>query len=45
MLCAICLIDLVNEASINVAAKTGMRREREAPIDGEPTLLYSLVQP
>jgi hypothetical protein len=34
-----------DEASINVAAKTGMRREREAPIDGEPTLMYSLVQP
>ena len=41
----ICLIDPANEASINVAVKIGMRLEREAQIDGEPTLVYSVVQP
>ena len=40
----ICLIDPANEASINVAVKIGMRLEREAQIDGEPTLVYSVVQ-
>jgi ribosomal-protein-alanine N-acetyltransferase len=38
----ICLIDPGNEASINVALKIGMRLEREAEIDGEPTLIYSV---
>jgi ribosomal-protein-alanine N-acetyltransferase len=41
----ICLIDPANEASINVAVKIGMRLEREAQIDGKPTLVYSVVQP
>ena len=41
----ICLIDPGNEASITVALKIGMRLEREAEIDGEPTLVYSVVQP
>jgi [ribosomal protein S5]-alanine N-acetyltransferase len=41
----ICLIDPANEASINVAVKIGMHLEREAEIDGEPTLVYSVVQP
>jgi ribosomal-protein-alanine N-acetyltransferase len=41
----ICLIDPANEASINVAVKVGMCLEREAEIDGEPTLIYSVVQP
>ena len=38
----ICLIDPGNEASINVALKIGMRLEREAEIDGEPTLIYAV---
>jgi ribosomal-protein-alanine N-acetyltransferase len=37
----ISLIDPANEASINVAVKIGMALEREADIDGEPTLIYS----
>jgi [ribosomal protein S5]-alanine N-acetyltransferase len=41
----ICLIDPGNEASINVAVKIGMHLEREAEIDGEPTLVYSVVRP
>ena len=41
----ICLIDPANEASIKVAMKIGMRLEREAQIDGEPTLVYSAVRP
>ena len=41
----ICLIDPANEASVNVAVKIGMRLEREAEIDGEPTLVYSVEQP
>ena len=39
----VCLIDPGNEASINVALKIGMRVEREAEIDGEQTLIYSVV--
>jgi [ribosomal protein S5]-alanine N-acetyltransferase len=41
----ICLIDPANEASVNVAVKMGMCFEREAEIDGEPALMYSVVQP
>jgi ribosomal-protein-alanine N-acetyltransferase len=41
----ICLIDPANEASIKVAMKIGMSLEREADIDGEPTLVYSAVRP
>ena len=41
----ICLIDPANEASVNVAVKIGMSLEREAEIDGEPTLVYSVEQP
>jgi ribosomal-protein-alanine N-acetyltransferase len=37
----ICLIDPSNAASIRVAAKIGMTLDREAVIDGEPTLLYT----
>ena len=37
----ICLIDPANEASINVAVKIGMHLEKEAELDGEPTLIYS----
>ena len=37
----ICLIDPANAASVNVAVKIGMSLEREALIDGEPTLVYS----
>jgi ribosomal-protein-alanine N-acetyltransferase len=38
----ISLIDPANEASINVAVKIGMHLEKEAEIDGEPTLIYSV---
>jgi ribosomal-protein-alanine N-acetyltransferase len=41
----ICLIDPANEASVTVAMKIGMSLEREADIDGEPTLVYSAVAP
>ena len=41
----ICLIDPANEASVKVAMKIGMSLEREADIDGEPTLVYSAVRP
>ena len=41
----ICLIDPANEASVNVAMKIGRSLEREADIDGEPTLVYSAVRP
>ena len=41
----ICLIDSANEASIKVAMKIGMSLEREADIDGEPTLVYSAGRP
>jgi ribosomal-protein-alanine N-acetyltransferase len=41
----ICLIDPANEASVTVAMKIGMSLEREAEIDGEPTLVYSAVTP
>jgi ribosomal-protein-alanine N-acetyltransferase len=41
----ICLIDPANAASVNVAVKLGMSLEREAEIDGEPTLVYSAVRP
>ena len=37
----ISLIDPANVASVNVAVKIGMSLEREAEIDGEPTLVYS----
>ena len=37
----ISLIDPGNEASVKVATKIGMSLEREAEIDGEPTLVYS----
>jgi ribosomal-protein-alanine N-acetyltransferase len=37
----ICLIDPANEASVKVAMKIGMSLEREADIDGGPTLVYS----
>jgi [ribosomal protein S5]-alanine N-acetyltransferase len=37
----ICLVDPANAASVNVAVKIGMSLEREADIDGEPTLVYS----
>jgi RimJ/RimL family protein N-acetyltransferase len=37
----ICLIDPANEASARVAQKIGMSLEREAVIDGAPTLIYS----
>jgi ribosomal-protein-alanine N-acetyltransferase len=40
----ICLIDPANQASANVAVKIGMCLEREAEIDGEPTLVYSAVR-
>jgi [ribosomal protein S5]-alanine N-acetyltransferase len=38
----ITLIDPANEASINLAVKIGMHLEKEAEIDGEPTLIYSV---
>ena len=41
----ICLIDPANEASVTVAMKIGMSLEREADIDGEPTLVYSAFAP
>jgi RimJ/RimL family protein N-acetyltransferase len=41
----ICLIDPANEASVKVAMKIGMSLEREAEIDGEPTLVYSALTP
>jgi len=41
----ICLIDPANEASVKVAIKIGMSLEREAEIDGEPTLVYSADTP
>lgn len=41
----ICLIDPANEASVKVAVKIGMSLEREADIDGEPTLVYSAMRP
>jgi RimJ/RimL family protein N-acetyltransferase len=41
----ICLIDPANEASVKVAMKIGMSLEREADIDGEPTLVYSAILP
>lgn len=41
----ICLIDPGNEASVKVAIKIGMSLEREAEIDGEPTLVYSADTP
>jgi [ribosomal protein S5]-alanine N-acetyltransferase len=41
----ICLIDPANEASVNVAVKIGMSFEREAEIEGDPTLVYSAVRP
>jgi RimJ/RimL family protein N-acetyltransferase len=41
----ICLIDPANEASVKVAVKIGMSLEREAEIDGEPTLVYSAARP
>ena len=41
----ICLIDPANEASAKVAMKIGMSLEREADIDGEPTLVYSADVP
>jgi ribosomal-protein-alanine N-acetyltransferase len=41
----ISLIDPANQASVNVARKIGMRLEREAEIDGDPTLVYSAAQP
>ena len=41
----ICLIDPANEASVKVAIKIGMSLEREADIDGEPTLVYSAMRP
>lgn len=41
----ICLIDPANEASVRVATKIGMSLEREAEIDGEPTLVYSAARP
>jgi [ribosomal protein S5]-alanine N-acetyltransferase len=41
----ICLIDPANEASVKVAAKIEMSLEREADIDGEPTLVYSAMRP
>jgi hypothetical protein len=41
----ICLIDPANGASINVAVNIGMRLEREAEIEGEPTPVYSVAQP
>jgi RimJ/RimL family protein N-acetyltransferase len=39
------LIDPANEASVKVAAKIEMSLEREADIDGEPTLVYSAMRP
>ena len=41
----ICLIDPANEASVKVAIKIGMSLEREADIDGQPTLVYSAMRP
>jgi len=41
----ICLIDPAHEASAKVATKIGMSLEREAEIDGEPTLVYSAARP
>lgn len=41
----ICLIDPGNEASAKVAIKIGMSLEREAEIEGEPTLVYSADKP
>jgi ribosomal-protein-alanine N-acetyltransferase len=41
----ICLIDPANDASVKVAIKIGMSLEREAEIDGEPTLVYSANTP
>lgn len=41
----ICLIDPAHEASAKVATKIGMSLEREADIEGEPTLVYSRVRP
>ena len=41
----ICLIDPANNASVKVAMKIGMSLEREADIDGEPTLVYSAAVP
>jgi ribosomal-protein-alanine N-acetyltransferase len=41
----ISLIDPANEASVRVAMKIGMSLEREAEIDGEPTLVYSARRP
>jgi ribosomal-protein-alanine N-acetyltransferase len=41
----ISLIDPANAASVNVAVKIGMSLEREAQIDGEPTLVYSALRP
>lgn len=35
-------IDPINEASLRVAQKVGMRREKEAVLDGWPCLVYSL---
>jgi [ribosomal protein S5]-alanine N-acetyltransferase len=41
----ICLIDPANEASVKVAVKIGMSLEREAEIDGEPTLVSQRTHP
>ena len=41
----ICLIDPANDASVKVAINIGMSLEREAEIDGEPTLVYSANTP
>lgn len=40
----ICLIDPANEASVKVAMKIGMALERQADLEGEPTLVYSIDQ-